>query len=412
MKQNKNIKGKSLMFETIYDDGKKIWFAEFNFNALFKMDKTNKNVQFVGSFPNEKFTQKRLYISMDEWNKKIYFAPYTAEEIAVYDLAQKEFQKLKVLLPNKFRSSEWEKPKFHRVIAVNGKVYFIPFHYPGILVYDINANSFTCFDDWIDEIENNRKTDWGYFLEFVLENDRLILPCACADAVVIFDISTQRSRVILTPWINMNNQCRYCGISYINNYFYLLTGDGRLIRRKLISDSEEIKTIKLPVSGEMVAEFYPMKYRNNYLYLFPFNKNKGLKMNILSEQLESEQFFDDEQDNKGNNRLYLVSFISDEKLYAMTGNSEYFIEYNFKNKIKQKYKLYLVEQDYYLIRNMQREVLSKEIYENLILEDSIYSLNLMLEVLIMYTNLESKNAILSRSKDVIYNKLKELLIHG
>ena len=61
---------------------------------------------------------------------------------------------------------------------------------------------------------------------------------------------------------------------------------------------------------------------------------------------------------------------------------------------------------------MQREVLSKEIYENLILEDSIYSLNLMLEVLIMYTNLESKNAILSRSKDVIYNKLKELLIHG
>ena len=110
--------------------------------------------------------------------------------------------------------------------------------------------------------------------------------------------------------------------------------------------------------------------------------------------------------------MYLVSFISDEKLYAMTGNSEYFIEYNFKNKIKQKYKLYLVEQDYYLIRNMQREVLSKEIYENLILEDSIYSLNLMLEVLIMYTNLESKNAILSRSKDVIYNKLKELLIHG
>lgn len=93
LESDKTFEKKALFFENIGDDGRNFWFSEFDYNALFKIDKESWKAEFIGFFPNENFVQERLYISMAMYYGKIYFAPHNADEIAVYDIERKNSKK-------------------------------------------------------------------------------------------------------------------------------------------------------------------------------------------------------------------------------------------------------------------------------------------------------------------------------
>lgn len=370
---------RELIFENVYDDGEYFWFTEYEFNALFKMNKADYKVELVGIFPEEIFTERKLYISTAVCNQKMYFAPYSAKEIAIYDLKKKVFEKKSILDPRKTGSLEWECIKFFKIISVDNKVYFIPDHYPGILCYDTKTKEFRCFDDWVDEIEKKRISDMGYFFACIHVGDKLILPCGCMDGVVIFDTISQKSKIIFTQ--STEHACKFCGIWYRNDYFYLVSADGTVTKRKLDYEDEEVKRIRLPKTGIDEIEFYPMVCLGKYIYFFPFKNSRGFRLDMESEEIMTEELFDDEKNFEGNNPLFLSSFVSDEKIYTITGNSHRFIQYDLKNRGIFSTKLTLSESDRCFLEQYRRLAFAQGAYKENTVENEDDSLRFMLDAL-------------------------------
>ena len=76
---------------SIYYDGNDIWFVAREFNGLFKMDSETHKKEFVGHFPGEYKEGYTLYGEIAEGNEKLYFAPYNAKNIAVYNKEKRRF---------------------------------------------------------------------------------------------------------------------------------------------------------------------------------------------------------------------------------------------------------------------------------------------------------------------------------
>lgn len=385
-----------LFFENIYDDGEYFWFTEYDFNSLFRMNKINHIVEHIGIFPGEKFVQEKLYISTVVCNQKMYFAPYSANEIAVYDLRENQFEKIQIPIPKHNYRLNWEKMKFFKVIAVKDKVYFIPDHYPGILCYDTQTGDFCCFDDWIDRIEKKRKSDWGYFFSYAEVNGKIYLPCACVDAIIIFDTISQKSEALFTQ--DTDYGCKYMGVFLINHYFYLISADGNITKRKLNSENEEIKQISLPKSKDEGVEFYPIIYWNKWIYLFPLKNDEVYKINTDTDEVKIDKMFDKEKIFKKDNGLFLNCLLDGKKLYAVTVNGHCFIEYDITAKSKRFLKLIFSENDWKIYNEYRKQEFIKQIEDEYVVENSVNGLNSMLDLLKSYFDLCSEKNILKKMK--------------
>jgi len=80
----------------MYYDGQYVWFAARDFNGLFKMDADTYRVEFVGQFPDEDAEGYKLYPEIAECNGKLYFAPYNAKSIGIYDKKNNIFGSIKL----------------------------------------------------------------------------------------------------------------------------------------------------------------------------------------------------------------------------------------------------------------------------------------------------------------------------
>lgn len=82
---------RSVAASWIYYDGYYIWITAREFNGLFRMDSVTYKTEFIGRFPGEKSEGYFLFGEIGECNGKLYFAPYNAKNIAVYDKRSSQF---------------------------------------------------------------------------------------------------------------------------------------------------------------------------------------------------------------------------------------------------------------------------------------------------------------------------------
>lgn len=98
--QNKEIRDsekddkKQILANDMAAVGKDYYFFSLNYNGLYCLHMPERQVEFLGSVPWEKFQKRYLYGSMIEVDGKLYMPPMNGEEIAVYDLKQRKFEKI------------------------------------------------------------------------------------------------------------------------------------------------------------------------------------------------------------------------------------------------------------------------------------------------------------------------------
>ncbi len=365
----------ALVPEGVYDDGNRFWFMERDYNALFRVTKKDLRVKLVGTVPDEGFMRKGLYPSITPCGKRLYFAPGSAEEIAEYDLLQKNFRKIPIPIPRIEGPLLWEQAKFFGAEVTGNKIYFIPDRYPGILCYDAGRDVFFCCDEWVDEIEKLRSLEGsGYFVSYVRAGNQLILPCFCADAVVVLDMITGVSHVIKTSCTE--GKFKYTGIAYAEGYFYLVTAGGTVLKRKLEAEDEEITVFPFFAQREKEIEFYPVKYAGSYLYLFPFEGNRGVKINVADGQASWEPLLD--TDDPPGSCIFLPGCFMNGKMYAAARNGCSFLEYDFREKNKRKISLFSAVSDRMILRNHKAEEFKKLSGTEYVTESDAYPLFFLL----------------------------------
>ncbi|MCL2634675.1 MAG: CDP-glycerol glycerophosphotransferase family protein [Oscillospiraceae bacterium] len=326
-----------LQFESFYDDGQYYWFSAFHYNALFKMDKQTRAAEYVGSFPNEKIYAERLYSSVDECNGKLYFAPLSANEIAEYDLNTGVFKKIPLAPPVKKVRHLYDSEKLLKVAVIGNHVFFIPRFYPGIVCYNTITQSLSYHHDWVDKTEKKRtKDNVSYFADYEINDRKLIIPCACADVIIIFDIDTMTSDV----WDTSESvpKHKYYGVCCDGGNYYFTYADGSIIKRKMESKDETVTNLKQADSGydekNNVLFYYPVRYYDGYIFMFPHKKGNALKINVETGETTINDVFDDECGYDGDLKPFLGVEINNDRIYAMTGKSSRFIEYDPKTNEK------------------------------------------------------------------------------
>jgi len=405
-----------LQFENLFDDGEQFWFTEYRFNALFRMDKNTWEAEYMGSFPDEDIVETRLYTSITKCNDKLYFAPLSANEIAEYDIKTSEFKMISFTQSTKTPHSLYEKAKLNKIVTLGNYVVFLPYLYPGIIFYDTETQFLSYHDDWVDEVEKSRTVEnAGYFTDYILDNSRLILPCFCADAVVIFSTAAKTSEVWLSP--SSDHKFKYCSIYSDGDNFYLVSADGTIVKREMISEGETIAKVDLPkidfdIESDLIA-FYPTQYKDGYLWLFPYMRNEAWRLDIASGETTIVDAFNNERKYAGHIRSFIGVEIIDGQIYAMTGRSKRLIEYDPKTNREKAKQITLSSSDSVRVKEQLARYFSKQSKAGFFSESTIITLEIMLDELncdrITPSTLKTENP--GTAAKTIYENAKKIYFH-
>lgn len=153
---------KGIVTDYMYYDGHYVWFTARDFNGLFKMDANTYKIEFVGQFPDEDAEGYKLYTGIAECNGKIYFAPYNAKSITIYDKEKSSFYSIKLRNDIKDISK-----KFYNVLAFDKYIF----------IYGFKANTIIRIDSQTDIVNYiNFSDDYNsiyYTFSSCIYNDKI-----------------------------------------------------------------------------------------------------------------------------------------------------------------------------------------------------------------------------------------------
>lgn len=326
---NQNTALNNLAFENLFDEGEHFWFTAYNFNALFRMDKTTWQAEYMGSFPDEKPDGWRLYASITANNGKLYFAPLSANEIAVYDLSTQSFSKIAFKNP----TVRLYNPaiKFYSTVPYKNWLFFVGFSYPAIMRYDVMTGALEYFSDWVEPL--NRLADkisGCYFKDICVTGSDIIMPALCANAVVVFNMDTCISTIHKAG----NKRCSYISVCFDGKDYWLVPKHKEPVVKWNLNTKEYKEYGKFP-DGFLSCEysFRSTTFSDGYVWLFPNRANMALKINPQAESIfVADEFQTECIDSKDGAELfsenYMQSALIQNKIYAHTGKTNSLLEYD------------------------------------------------------------------------------------
>lgn len=263
-----------LGFEDLYDDGEYLWFSAINLNGLFKMDKKTMEPVFIGHFPNENMLDKRLYAGITEHNKKLYFSPFSAREIAVYDMVEGKFEKISI----DSRRSENADAKLYSAVVYKNNIIFMPFTYNAIVWLNTEDGTLTYYSDWLNAIKNdkNRDKNMYYFRNGKVIGSNLYIPFICTDKLLVFHLLTHTSEIKAMD----NSSSSYHGMIHKGDALIFSPYKGDLMAYELTSQKPK-KFDKTKTDLSVVeAAYVDCCDTDETIQLFPYNAEAILEINL------------------------------------------------------------------------------------------------------------------------------------
>lgn len=207
--------------------------------------------------------------------------------------------------------------------------------------------------------------------------------------------------------------CKYCGVCYAGGYYYFIAGDGTVVKSKLEQMQEKSNKINQIKPGTDEISYYPIQYMNGFIYLFPFRNGIGWKIDIKTDEIIPESFFDDEKEYRGKNFYFLTAISDKGKLYSVTGNSRRFIQYDFQNNSKVEMHIMPSEHVRKLVQYEKKQAFAKKFCQECIMEETEGLLPFMIDALVTIDKKkEDKNAGKGKIGSEIYHKLMSNVTSG
>lgn len=179
-----------LRFASFYFNGMCFWCTASDFNGLFRIEKDTLKVHYAGRFAHEEDEGLYLYLAVAEREEKLYFAPYNARSIGIYDKQKQKFSSIP-LKGNDMYTNAFTYGKY---------VFMTGARFPRIMRIDTQTNDVLVIDAGEKQIFSHEKGR-----QFDIEicscqiGKKLFLPCGEADAMLIFDMCDLSSWVYRFP---------------------------------------------------------------------------------------------------------------------------------------------------------------------------------------------------------------------
>lgn len=171
--------------------GDQFWFSSFLGNALLCCNNKGK-IKYVGKFPEENVNASKLYGDIKFYHNKLIFVPLGAQNIAIYDLSQKEF----ISIPLTCKKNQTV-GYFLSAIINNGYMYMFPSFYPGILKLNLENWNMELIDGWVKEVDRYivSPEDAYFRSDFVKRGNLIYLPFCNAHAVLELNLFNENIKI-------------------------------------------------------------------------------------------------------------------------------------------------------------------------------------------------------------------------
>lgn len=308
---------KRFVTDELYYDGEFVWGAALDFNGLFRIHPKTYEIAYIGQFPGEKTEGYKLFLGIAEQKGKLYFCPYNAKHIAVYD--KKTAEIFTVFLDDTI--SEIDK-KFAGILAFEQFIYMQGSRVHTIVRIDTESDEITYIDNWVNLLNKHKCENFEYFIQrgcvydgylyYLSPNARGLLridpndlssqfiPLQYTNDYGFFDLLSDGELLWLLPETcennfiayfdphtselteleNINNAVSFCKI---DKYIYYFSSSEPFVY-KVNTKSKEIT--KFPIERAIYAacavgnRIFMTTYLSGELYVFDTERHTSLKINL------------------------------------------------------------------------------------------------------------------------------------
>lgn len=204
-----------IVARNLYFDGESLWCTALNFNGLFRIEPDTLKMHYVGAFPQEKEAGYFLFNKIAQCKEKLYFAPYNAENIGVYDKRTGKLSSIPI--PSKKKEEE-QCEQYVGVFVYDDGVFITGGRKKYILRVDTHTEKVEVLDVWENQLLAHRDEKSVYFFSHGCQSDNILyIPSQYTNAMCIFRMKEKNLQV--HPFLAEN---RYYGQSaYLREKIWL-----------------------------------------------------------------------------------------------------------------------------------------------------------------------------------------------
>jgi len=314
-----------------------IWISLYN--ALYRFDLKTLDNKFVGRFPGKTSTSNFRYMYAARIGDDIFFAPFLADAIAVYNTNTGNFRTIMFPKPVWNDKDALNKVyKFLRSIAFGSYIYFIPHDFPAIVRYDTINDTFEQFTNWISQI--NKSEVGRYFSTAKAIGSEIFALSDNSNTILVFNMETCNSQIYKAG----EDKQIFIDLCFDGEYIWLSPkNSNEIVRWDKVNGKHEIVKFS---DGDI--PFTAVEYLAGYIWLLPiWGGNAAFRINARSLQVENADVFSEimglpcnanikNTENTIDNSHYLYCKAIDDRLIAYFYKSSEIISYVPGDKKAQK----------------------------------------------------------------------------
>lgn len=183
----------TLTFEDAYYDSGYIYFFAYEVNGIFRINLPDNSMEFLVSIKEYGKERRRLFGSVVCIDKKLYFAPLSADDILIYDMVENDYRLISIDKED-YKGTD---AKFYALCQYQNSLFFFPTHYPAILKLDLLSGNIMYYKNWLGLLPDYYKNGMDYFRQSVcLRGELIIAPLCYSDDILLFDLKNNKEELV------------------------------------------------------------------------------------------------------------------------------------------------------------------------------------------------------------------------
>lgn len=325
-----------LDFEAIAMVEEQMGFAvSYDFNALFKVNLDSGCCDYITIIPDEDLEGKRLYTYAVYINDKVYFVPYSANEIAVYNVKINQIYKLELEEKDSVQYNSYKKnAKFSCAFLNNKYIYMLPATYPAIIKINVETDEIVYYSDWVGTQE------YLFRKSFVLSDDKIFVSSSINNNILEFDLKADQG---VWHHIGHKNRGSWGIVKYQDNIWLSPQKQGPIIKWNPIT-GEYMEYTDFPFDFIGRDFMFTQIFENNgNLYLIPAYANMGIEISKYGDMKEWNEIYL----NENHVTRYMFELSAKIYLWISEKNEERRICINKINNSIEEYSFYCFPEKYH-----------------------------------------------------------------
>lgn len=316
-----------LLPSSFHVDDKYIWFSARYINALIRVDKSTMEAEYVCSFPGEgDYTWTHggyMYGECAEKDGEIYFAPFVANEVAVYSKNTDSIEKIVIECNVDGIGADI---LFWGAVTTDDSVFFISCNHPVIIRIDTLRKEAYCYADLVKPVDKLSGKQFG-FSHPIATAASIWAILSGTNAMIQFDIKTYKSsihRIGKEEW-------SYSGICFDGENYWLspLHGTETPVV-KYNPKTGSVREISEVTSMDPSRSHYIL-CSGGYVWLLPHQAKHAFKIDIKTDAVSIAQEFESDTDDSSAIKYQSVQ-THGSNIYAYRNRSGVLIQYDTATK--------------------------------------------------------------------------------